>query len=91
MAARTKNPVYLFLVEHGRHPKVKNSELLALGDNSSKTPGPDIFTYTEGMPIMINSNRHTILGIVNGRKELLLACRSILHQMLFISAKTYIS
>ena len=68
MAARTKNPVYLFLAEHGRHPKVKNSELLALGDNSSKTPGPGIFAYTEGMPIMINSNRYTVLSIVNGKE-----------------------
>ena len=68
MAARMKNPVYLFLAEHGRHPKVKNSELLALGDNSSKTPGPGIFAYTEGMPIMINSNRYTVLSIVNEKE-----------------------
>ena len=68
IAARMKNPVYLFLAEHGRHLKVKNSELLALEDNSSKTPRPDIFAYMEGMPIMINSNKYTILSIVNGKE-----------------------
>ena len=39
-----------------------------LGDNSSKTPRPGIFAYMEEISIIINSNRHTVLSIVNGKK-----------------------
>ena len=41
---------------------------MAIGDESSKLPGPGIFAYTKEMPIMINANIYTDLGIVNGKE-----------------------
>ena len=41
---------------------------MAISDESSKLPGPGIFAYTKGMPIMVNTNIYTDLSIVN-KKE----------------------
>ena len=68
MGAKTGEPVYLFIAKHEHHPSISKSQLMAIGDESSKLPGPGIFAYTKGMPIMINVNIYSDLGIVN-RKE----------------------
>ena len=68
MGAKTGEPVYLFIAKHEHHPSISKSQLMAIGDESSKLPGPGIFAYTKGMPIMINVNIYTDLGIVNGKE-----------------------
>ena len=68
MGVKTGEPVYLFIAKHDHHPSISNSRLMAIGDESSKLPGPGIFAYTKGMPIMINANIYTDLGIVNGKE-----------------------
>jgi hypothetical protein len=50
------------------HTQVTRSTLMSIGDESSNVPGPGIFPYTNGMPIMANNNLYTSLGIVNERK-----------------------
>ena len=68
MGAKTGEPVYLFIAKHEHHPSISKSQLMAIGDESSKLPGPGIFAYTKGMPIMINVNIYMDLGIVNGKE-----------------------
>ena len=68
MGAKTGEPVYLFIGKHQHHPSIPKSQLMAIGDESSKLPGPGIFAYTKGMPVMINVNIHIDLGIVNGKE-----------------------
>ena len=41
---------------------------MAIGNESSKLPGPGIFTYTKKIPIMINANIYTDLDIVNEKE-----------------------
>jgi hypothetical protein len=41
---------------------------MAISDESSKLPGLGIFAYTKGVPIMVNTNIYTDLGIVNGKE-----------------------
>src|SRR5947207_13716413 len=66
--SKTKEPVYLFLAEDKQYPKVSRSEMLGIGDKSSDIPGSGIFPFTKGMPIIINSNCRTALGIVNEKE-----------------------
>ena len=66
IAGRTKEPVYLFIAKHKNHDCVTRAKLMSIGDLSSNLPGPGIFAYTKGMPVTINSNLYTLLGIVNG-------------------------
>ena len=68
MGVKTGEPVYLFIAKHEHHPSISKSQLMAIGDESSKLPGLGIFAYTKGMPIMINANIYTNLGIVNGKE-----------------------
>ena len=68
MVDKTKEPVYLFIVKHSDHAQEIRSEIISIGDKSSNIPGPGIFAYTKGMPVVINSNIYTSLGIVNGKE-----------------------
>ena len=68
MGAKTGEPAYFFIAQHNHHPSISKSRLMAIGDESSKLPGPGIFAYTKGMPIMINANIYTDLGIVNEKE-----------------------
>jgi len=66
IAGRTKEPVYLFITKHKNHDCVTRAKLMSIGDLSSNLPGLGIFAYMKGMPVTINSNLYTLLGIVNG-------------------------
>ena len=67
-AAKTNKLVYLFIADDKKYPEVSRSELFSIGDKSSNLPSSGIFLFIKGIPIIINSNCHTALGIVN-RKE----------------------
>ena len=68
IGVKTGEPVYLYITKNNHHPSISKSQLMAIGNESSKLPGPGIFAYTKGMPIMINANIYTDLGIVNGKE-----------------------
>src|SRR6266480_329674 len=67
--SKTKEPVYLFSAEDKQHPKVSRSKMLDIEDKLSNIPDSGIFSFMKGMLIIINSNCHTALGIVNGKEE----------------------
>ena len=67
-AVKVNEPVYLFITENKQHSEVSRSELLGIWDKSSDLPGSGIFPYMKEMPIIINSNCCTALGIVNGKE-----------------------
>ena len=68
MGVKTGEPVYLFVRKHQHNPSIPKSQLMAIGDKSSRLSGSGIFACTKGMPVMINVNIHIDLGIVNGKE-----------------------
>ena len=73
-----KQPVYIFMASHhavessGHHATyiemINNWQCFTLGDRGSNVPGPGLFFFTKNMPIVINQNIYTSLGIVNGKE-----------------------
>ena len=69
MGVKTEEPIYLFITKLNHYPSISNSQLMAIGNESSKLPGLSIFTYNKGILIIINANIYTDLGIVNGKER----------------------
>src|SRR5256885_1518522 len=67
--AKTNESVYLFITDDKKYPEVSRSELFSIGDKSSNLPSSGIFLFIKGMPIIINNNCYTALGIVNRKEE----------------------
>ena len=70
--AQTYNqPVYIFMASH--HPTdesvpVDEWQSLAVVDRGSTSLGPGLFVFTKNIPIVINRNLYTSLGLVNGKE-----------------------
>jgi len=68
-----KQPVYIFMASHhSTDPPVHIDEWRSLTviDHRGKSPGPGLFLLTKDMPIVINQNLYTLLGIVNGKEAI---------------------
>jgi len=48
--------------------KVDDWRSQAVVDHESNSPGPSLFIFTKDMPIVVNQNLYTSLGIVNGKQ-----------------------
>jgi hypothetical protein len=63
-----KLPVYLFIASHQDFQGVQLENILSVGDNSNDSKGPGIFPYCKGIPLVINENICTSIGLVNGKE-----------------------
>ena len=64
-------PLYIFMAEHYSKDEsvaVDKWRSLAVVDKGSTSPGPGLFCFTKNMPIVVNQNLYTSLGIVNGKE-----------------------
>jgi len=67
--ARLRNqPLFIFKAAHHCTDKVDDWRSLAVVDHGSNSPGPSLFIFTKDMPIVINQNLYTSLGVVNGKE-----------------------
>ena len=64
-------PLYIFMATHyliDESILVDEWRSLAVVDRGSTSPGPGLFFFTKNMPIVVNQNLYTSLGIVNGKE-----------------------
>ena len=67
-ASSYKQKLYLFPAYHTRVKDLALDILYDIPECGSTISGPGIFYYTYGMPVVLNRNVSTALGLVNGTR-----------------------